>query len=52
VLEHFLPLDAAIRYRQIAPYSFVILIGLLWTGVLGWLLLIPMRIILVLAGVV
>jgi len=51
VLLHFLPFDLAARYRQIAPFSFFILLMLLWTGILGRLLVIPMTIIKALAGV-
>ena len=50
VLLHFLPLDLASRYRQIAPFSFFLLLALLWTGILGRLLAIPMAIIEALAG--
>jgi len=50
VLLHFLPLDLAARYRRIAPFSFFLLLALLWTGILGRLLVIPMTIIEALAG--
>lgn len=50
VLLHFLPLEAASRYRQLAPYSFFVLMILLWTGILGRLLVIPMAVIEALAG--
>ena len=50
VLLHFLPLDLAARYRRIAPFSFFLLLALLWTGILGRLLAVPMAIIEALAG--
>jgi len=50
VLLHFLPLDLAARYRRIAPFSFLILLILLGTGILWALLEIPMAIIDALAG--
>jgi len=50
VLLHFLPFEAATRYRQLARYSFFILILLLFTGVLWRLLAIPMSLIYALAG--
>jgi Zn-dependent protease len=51
VLLHFLPFEAAVKYRQIAPYSFVILIMLLWTGLLPRLLEFPTRIVFAIAGI-
>ncbi|MCK5557497.1 MAG: site-2 protease family protein [Candidatus Hydrogenedentes bacterium] len=51
VLLHFLSFDAAARYRQLAPYSLLILMMLLWTGLLGRLLLFPMSIIDAIAGI-
>jgi Zn-dependent protease len=51
VLLHFLPFEAATKYRQLAPYSFLILIALLWTGLLGRLLIIPMNVIDAIAGI-
>jgi Zn-dependent protease len=51
VLLHFLPFEAAVKYRQIAPYSFLILIMLLWSGLLWRVLEIPMGIIDAIAGI-
>jgi Zn-dependent protease len=51
VLLHFLSFEAAVKYRRIAPYSFVILIMLLWSGLLWHLLEIPMAIIDAIAGI-
>ncbi len=51
VLLHFLPFEAAVKYRRIAPYSFFILIMLLWSGLLWHLLKIPMAIIDAIAGI-
>jgi Zn-dependent protease len=50
VLLHFLSFEAAVRYRRIAPYSFLILIVLLLSGILRWLLVVPMTLIHLLAG--
>jgi Zn-dependent protease len=50
VLLHFLPFEAATRYRRLAPYSIFILMILLGTGILWRLAVIPMTLIYALAG--
>jgi len=50
VLLHFLPFEAATRYRRLAPYSIFILMILLGTGILWRLAMIPMAVIEALAG--
>ena len=50
VLLHFLPFELATRYRRIGPFSILILLALLWTGVFELLIKLPLTLIYALAG--
>jgi len=50
VLLHFLPFELATRYRRIGPFSILILLALLWTGIFELLIRVPLTLIYALAG--
>lgn len=45
ILAGLLPRDLAIQYEKIEPYGFIILLALLLTGVIGYIILPPIRLI-------
>lgn len=45
ILAGLLPRDLAMQYEKIEPYGFIILLALLLTGVVGYIILPPIRII-------